>query len=279
MKIKRLFGLTIALSIVLAIAAFGSDGLKNLFTSKINPAQAAESSANMPVVLLDGNIDPGSQTSYAVQFVPAPELPTRAPDVAGAIAVRDGSTLTLQSSFIVTTDMKDGAVFGGSALGTISGDSLQSGVIIVSGSTSSSVDGSQPELAQPEAVSDPVDLQGIIVIGSGDQVLSAVVPSSAVSSGSVPAAPGEAIPADLTDLNMPFQAAPHKVVVTDATKIYQDVTPMGQLPADGNQTIQQVLETVSLDALTGQMMVTVWGHMDGEQFIADVIVYQNQFLK
>ena len=73
---------------------------------------------------------------------------------------------------------------------------------------------------------------------------------------------------------MPANTTPQKVVVTDATKIYHDVTPMGDLTAGGTQKIQQVLEAGSLDNLTEQTSLTVWGHMEGDQLIADVILYQ-----
>ena len=59
----------------------------------------------------------------------------------------------------------------------------------------------------------------------------------------------------------------------------QGVGIEGVQPAAGIQSIQQVLEAGSLNGLTAaQSMVTVWGHQDGDQLVADVIVYQNPLL-
>ena len=119
-----------------------------------------------------------------------------------------------------------------------------------------------------EAGSGPMDSQGVTVIGQGGLALS----------GAIPAAPGNLTPTITFSSGLvPAQAMPQKVAVTEATKIYHDVTPMGQLPAGGHQTIQQTLEAGSLDELTEHALVTVWGHRDGEQLVADVIMYQDQF--
>lgn len=75
----------------------------------------------------------------------------------------------------------------------------------------------------------------------------------------------------------PLAATPQKVVVTGATRIYRDVTPMNLPAADGIQTVQQVVTPGSLDELTGTAMLTVWGHLEGNQWIAEVILYQFPF--
>jgi hypothetical protein len=268
MKIRKFLIPTIVLSIVLAIAAFGSDGLKNLFTTRINPAQAAGPSVDKPggLVLVNGTIDPNSQTVSAFEFVPAPELPTRAPDAAGVFSGREGNTLTVQS-FIVTTDGTQGTIVSGSAITETEPDGLpQAATVIVSGSTASITTGNQGGMLQPEAGSAPTELQGMIIIGQGE-----LAPS-----GPIPAVPGDTSSTIMVGPGLPAQATTQKIVVTDATRLYHDVTPMSELPAAGTQSIHQVLEAGSLDGLTAaQSMVTVWGHMDGEQLIADLIVYQN----
>ncbi len=63
------------------------------------------------------------------------------------------------------------------------------------------------------------------------------------------------------------------VTVTSDTVVYQDVTMAslnGQRPSG---TIQQKVEKSSLDALTGNERVTVWGDQNGDQITAKVIVY------
>jgi hypothetical protein len=63
------------------------------------------------------------------------------------------------------------------------------------------------------------------------------------------------------------------VTVTSDTMVYQDVTFAnlnGQRPSG---SIQQKVEKSSLDALTGNERVTVWGDQNGDQITAKVIVY------
>ncbi len=63
------------------------------------------------------------------------------------------------------------------------------------------------------------------------------------------------------------------VTVTSDTVVYQDVTfanMNGQRPSG---SIQQKVEKSSLDALTGNERVTVWGDQNGDQVTAKVIVY------
>ena len=63
------------------------------------------------------------------------------------------------------------------------------------------------------------------------------------------------------------------VTVTSDTVVYQDVTFAnlnGQRPSG---SIQQKVEKSSLDALSGNERVTVWGDQNGDQITAKVIVY------
>jgi len=65
-----------------------------------------------------------------------------------------------------------------------------------------------------------------------------------------------------------------EVVVTNETIIYRDATEMVP-PSDVNETttIQQVVEAGTLDDLTSDSMVMVWGRKNGDRIIADMIVY------
>ena len=63
------------------------------------------------------------------------------------------------------------------------------------------------------------------------------------------------------------------VTVTSDTVVYQDVTFAnlnGQRPSG---SIQQKVEKSSVDALSGNERVTVWGDQNGDQITAKVIVY------
>jgi hypothetical protein len=292
MQIKKLIILTIALCAVLAVAAFGSNGIKNLFTTIVKPAQAAGDPARQPGMvtvasgaIVSSAVPPGmltltndsdglaSQTLTAVEFVPAPELPARAPDAGGFFSGKEGNTLTLQSFMTFSTTTEGGTLTGGAVMGIAPAGAVRAGTLVISSdSTRAIAAGGQGEAAQavPAPELAPGDIQGktIILQGSGQ-----------ISSGTIQLAPGEAGTSIVVDGGMPASTAPLKVVVTDDTKIYHDVTPMGDLmTAGGTQKIQQVLEAGSLDGVTEQTSVTVWGHMDGEQLVADVILYQNPIL-
>lgn len=66
-----------------------------------------------------------------------------------------------------------------------------------------------------------------------------------------------------------------EVVVTGETKLWRDATEFNGPPSGGETTIQQVVEEGSLDDLTGQSMVRVWGRQNGDRIIADVIAYSS----
>jgi hypothetical protein len=65
-----------------------------------------------------------------------------------------------------------------------------------------------------------------------------------------------------------------EVVITNETIIYRDATDIPE-PSGGNETrtVQQVVEEGTLDDLTSDSMVMVWGRKNGDRIIADVMVY------
>ena len=63
-----------------------------------------------------------------------------------------------------------------------------------------------------------------------------------------------------------------EVVVTNETVIYKDTTEP-PAPSSGNQTVQQTVAEGSLDDLTSNSFVTVWGRKSGDRIIADVLFY------
>lgn len=66
-----------------------------------------------------------------------------------------------------------------------------------------------------------------------------------------------------------------EVVVTSETTIYLDTTHLGGPPTGEEETVQQTLEESTLEDLTSQSMVTVWGRKSGDRIIADVLFYGN----
>lgn len=107
--------------------------------------------------------------------------------------------------------------------------------------------------------------------GGAGVVISSALSSSGDPSVAIPA--GAAAPAGGSDDS---NSAPMiEVVVTNKTLIYKDVTQFDLTSTDENQTVQQSVETGSLDDLTSQTMITVWGRKVGDRVIADIILYSN----
>ncbi|MEW6401767.1 MAG: hypothetical protein AB1649_08205 [Chloroflexota bacterium] len=64
-----------------------------------------------------------------------------------------------------------------------------------------------------------------------------------------------------------------EVLITSETLIYHDTTQLPPGPPASGQTIQQTLQLATLDDLTSDAMLSVWGHMDGDRMIADVLLF------
>jgi hypothetical protein len=63
-----------------------------------------------------------------------------------------------------------------------------------------------------------------------------------------------------------------EVVVTSETILYKDTTEP-PAPSGGNQTIQQTVGEGTLDDLTSDSFISVWGRKSGDRIIADVVLY------
>ena len=69
-----------------------------------------------------------------------------------------------------------------------------------------------------------------------------------------------------------------EVVVTSATKIYRDVTEY-PAPVNGEvHNVQQAAEEGTLDDLTEQTFLNVWGRRSGDRVVADVLFYSNPLM-
>jgi hypothetical protein len=67
-----------------------------------------------------------------------------------------------------------------------------------------------------------------------------------------------------------------EVVVTSDTTIYLETTVPPGPPASGESVVlQQTVEEASLDDLTSQSFVTVWGRKSGDRVVADVVFISN----
>jgi len=69
-----------------------------------------------------------------------------------------------------------------------------------------------------------------------------------------------------------------EVVITNETIIYRETTHLDGPPnvkSGETETIQQTVEESTLDKLTSESMVTVWGRKSGDRIIAEVLFYSN----
>src|SRR5687768_761610 len=62
-----------------------------------------------------------------------------------------------------------------------------------------------------------------------------------------------------------------EVVISNDTIIYRDATELD--PEDPGATVQQVVEISSIDDISPQSSISVWGRKAGDRIIADVIVF------
>jgi hypothetical protein len=118
---------------------------------------------------------------------------------------------------------------------------------------------SQPMLeAAPDMPAGPPEAQGLY-IGRTDDMLT-------IGTGSVTAmisTDPDAVP----EFN--YDGVAVGVLVTNQTKLYQDVTEF----ALGQSTVQQELvQLETLDDLQDNTLIQVWGQRDGDRIIAEVIV-------
>jgi hypothetical protein len=68
-----------------------------------------------------------------------------------------------------------------------------------------------------------------------------------------------------------------EVVVSKDTKIFRDATPPVE-PSTNNATIQQVVQESSLDDLSSESFVNVWGRKSGDRIIAEVVLIHTPVL-
>lgn len=99
--------------------------------------------------------------------------------------------------------------------------------------------------------------------GGGVAVFSSAGPAEGVDAGE----PVTSASADMSN------GPKTEVVVTNKTIIYRDSTEMVPPGDQQSATIQQTVEEGSLDDLTSNSMIQVWGRKNGDRIIADVIMY------
>lgn len=87
----------------------------------------------------------------------------------------------------------------------------------------------------------------------------------------VEAKPGEAPQADSN-----FSGPKVEVVISPDTIIYRDTTELD--PENPGAEVQQTVEMSTIDEITEQSSISVWGRKAGDRVIADVIVFSTPFM-
>lgn len=60
-----------------------------------------------------------------------------------------------------------------------------------------------------------------------------------------------------------------EVVITGETTVYRTDYEFSE------SSVQQIVEVASLDDLNSEMMITVWGHKNGDRIIADILLMEH----
>ena len=87
----------------------------------------------------------------------------------------------------------------------------------------------------------------------------------------VEAKPGEAPQADSN-----FSGPKVEIVISPDTIIYRDTTELD--PENPGAKVQQTVEVSTIDEITEQSSISVWGRKAGDRVIADVIVFSTPFM-
>jgi hypothetical protein len=86
----------------------------------------------------------------------------------------------------------------------------------------------------------------------------------------------KAEPGEEPQVDSSFSGPKVEVVVSAKTVIYKDITQLD--PEDPGAEVQQTVELSTIDEITEQSQVTVWGRKAGDRIIADVILFSSPFM-
>jgi hypothetical protein len=86
----------------------------------------------------------------------------------------------------------------------------------------------------------------------------------------------KAQPGEEPQVDSSFSGPKVEVVISSDTVIYKDVTNFD--PEDPGAEVQQTVELSTIDEITEQSQITVWGRKAGDRIIADIIVFSTPFM-
>lgn len=123
----------------------------------------------------------------------------------------------------------------------------------------------------------PPEAVGLFVERKDNAIVLATVSMEGGGKGVIVASGGDSGSSEEPSFSGPPKDGPQvEVVVSNETTIYLETTVPPGPPASGeNVVLQQTVEEGTLDDLTSQSFVTVWGRKSGDRIIADVVFISN----
>ena len=86
----------------------------------------------------------------------------------------------------------------------------------------------------------------------------------------------EAKPGEEPQVDANFTGPKVEVVIAADTVVYKDTTELN--PENPGAQVQQTVELSTIDEITEQSSITVWGRKAGDRMIADVVVFSTPFM-
>ena len=86
----------------------------------------------------------------------------------------------------------------------------------------------------------------------------------------------EAQPGEEPQMDANFSGPKVEVVISSDTVVYKDTTKLD--PENPGAQAQQTVELSTIDEITEQSSISVWGRKAGDRIIADVIVFSTPFM-
>ena len=83
-------------------------------------------------------------------------------------------------------------------------------------------------------------------------------------------------PGEEPQVDANFSGPKVEVVISADTVVYKDTTKLD--PENPGAQVQQTVESSSIDEITEQSSITVWGRKAGDRIIADTIVFSTPFM-
>jgi hypothetical protein len=86
----------------------------------------------------------------------------------------------------------------------------------------------------------------------------------------------KAEPGKQPQIDSSFSGPKVEVVISADTVIYKDTTKLD--PENPGAEVQQTVELSTIDEITEQSSIRVWGRKAGDRIIADVVVFSSPFM-